>query len=259
MATPVKVFPDETAVGLALATRIADEIEQARADGLRYLLGCPSGRSPHLTYKALAQVVGQRQQNLSGLVLAMMDDYLVKNSDQTYSYVDPTAHYSCHRFAHAEIVEPLNAAAAKPIAEVWFPDPTNPAAYDGKLRAAGGIDLFITASGAGDGHVAFNTPGSEPDSLSRVIPLPESTKHDNLATFPDFSSLDEVPDYGISVGIATIRDLSRSVVMILTGIDKQLAFDRISAATGYDPDWPATIVSECANSSIFADAAAARK
>src|SRR5215469_17575484 len=43
---------------------------------------------------------------------------------------------------------------------IWFPDPKSPSDYDGRIENAGGIDFFILASGASDGHVAFNPQGS---------------------------------------------------------------------------------------------------
>ncbi len=140
----------------------------------------------------------------------------------------------------------------------WMPDPSAPAEYDLRLAAAGGIDLFLLASGAGDGHIAFNPPGSPRDSKSRVVKLAEQTRRDNLATFPDFKSLDEVPTHGITIGIASIAELSKAVAMIVWGEGKRTAYRRISKAGAYDPSWPATIVVECRNAELHADRDAAR-
>ncbi len=63
------------------------------------------------------------------------------------------------RIAIPQILAPLEAAGgASP--QLWYADPADPAAYDRRIAAAGGIDLFLLASGASDGHVAFNPPGS---------------------------------------------------------------------------------------------------
>src|SRR5262249_14275166 len=136
------------------------------------------------------------------------------------------------------------------------PDPGEAAVYDERIRAYGGIDLFILASGASDGHIAFNPPGSPRNSITRVVELGEATRRDNLVTFPDFPGLHAVPTHGISVGISTIADLSKEVMMVLHGPDKAHAYQRLCAATDYDPDWPATIVVACRNPRILADHAA---
>ena len=71
--------------------------------------------------------------------------------------------WSCHAFARAEIAGPLGL----PDESVWFPDPRDPAAYDARIADTGGLDLFLLASGASDGHVAFNPPGSPRASRTR--------------------------------------------------------------------------------------------
>ena len=105
--------------------------------------------------------------------------------------------------------------------------------------------------------MAFNPPGSPRDSASRLIPLAEQTRRDNLATFPAFASLDAVPTFGLSIGIASIARLSRAAAMIVWGAGKREAFRRITAATAYDPAWPATIIVECRDAELHADRQAA--
>jgi glucosamine-6-phosphate deaminase len=260
VATRVHIFRSADALALALASKIADGIASAGAAERPFILGCPSGRSPHPTYQALAVEVARRALPLRHVVLAMMDNYIERRPDGTLGHVDPRAHYSCQRFGHDEILAPLNAGSPAPIPPegVWFADPADPGAFDGRLRAAGGIDLFLLASGASDGHVAFNPPGSLRDSRTRIIELAESTRRDNLGTFPEFGGLAEVPQFGLSVGIATIAE-AKAQAMIVTGRHKRHAFARVSSASAYDPTWPATIIAECPGGAIYADAEAAHE
>jgi glucosamine-6-phosphate deaminase len=125
-----------------------------------------------------------------------------------------------------------------------------------KIADAGGIDFFILACGASDGHVAFNPPGSTRESRTRIIELPDSTRRDNLQTFPEFGSLSAVPTHGISVGIATITD-AKEAAMLLWGKGKAESLARINAANRYDPAWPATVIHECAGGQILSDREAA--
>jgi glucosamine-6-phosphate deaminase len=256
----ITVFPDARAVGETLAGEIADGIAQAHEAGRRYLLGCPGGRSPRATYRALAEQVAARRLSLSRLVIVMMDDYVFPNGEG-YALAPADAHYSVRRFAAHEIVAPLNAAAGTShgITEgnVWFPDPADPAGYDDRLRGAGGLDLFILASGASDGHVAFNPPGTPADTRTRIVALADSTRRDNMGTFPEFANLDEVPANGVTIGVATIAELSARAVLIATGDDKQQAVAHLATADGYDPGWPASVAAICRQGSVYADTAAA--
>ena len=113
------------------------------------------------------------------------------------------------------------------------------------------------ASGGSDGHVAFNPPGTEKSARTRIVRIADETRQDNLGTFPDFKDVSEVPKYGVSVGPTTMIDVSDIVIMELIGAHKNKAFKRISAATGYESDWPSTVVRECKDYYILADKAAA--
>ncbi|GIF22866.1 glucosamine-6-phosphate deaminase [Actinoplanes tereljensis] len=239
------VLPDADAVGETVAATILDRL--AAIDSRPFLLGCPSGRTPTPVYRALARHAA-RGVDLSRLVVVMMDDYVEPDGLRR---VDPSLPYSCLGFAQREIVAPLGQEI-----EIWAPDPAEPERYDEAIEAAGGIDLFLLATGAGDGHIAFNQPGTPRDARTHVTLLGEATRRDNMGTFPSFTSLDMVPTHGVTVGIDTIAALSREVIMMVSGSHKNSAFQRIKAAKAYESDWPATIVVECKNPTLIADRAA---
>jgi glucosamine-6-phosphate deaminase len=257
--TPLRVLPSADAIGEHLAERVLARIEQARLSGGRFVLGCPTGRTPRPVYGAMARRLSQKPQDLSHLVLVMMDEYLV-TAGAGFKYASADEPWSCHHFARVEIAQQVNAGLppAQRFREdsILFPDPRDPTAYDQRIVDAGGIDFFILASGASDGHVAFNPPGSARSSRTRIIQLSEETRRDNLQTFPAFGVLAAVPGHGISVGIDTIASAKESV-MIVWGSGKRLTLTRIRSAERYEPDWPATVIHECAVREIFADTDAA--
>jgi glucosamine-6-phosphate deaminase len=257
---PVRIFPSADAIGKLVAERLLSSIERARVAGARFLLGCPTGRTPRPVYGALARQLAETPQDLSHLVLVMMDEYLVTAGAGGFEYASAAEPWSCHHFARVEITDRVNPglAPAQWLREesVWFPEPRDSAAYDARIADAGGIDFFMLASGASDGHVAFNPPGSARESRTRIIQLSEETRRDNLKTFPEFGTLAAVPSHGISVGIETIAAAKESV-MIVSGSGKRLTLTRMRSAERYEPDWPATVIHECAAGEIFADTDAA--
>jgi glucosamine-6-phosphate deaminase len=226
----VRTFSDARALGVALAGEIVERHEAAEGS---FLLGCPGGRSLRTTYRALADT------RLARLVVLMMDEY---------AGAPPDAHFSCARFAEQEIAAPLGI----PPERVWLPDERDPAAYDRRIEAAGGVDLFLLASGASDGHVAFVPPGSPRDGRTSVVELATSTRQDNLATFPRFSSIDEVPPRGVSVGLGTIG-AARTLRLVLLGSDKRQATARLLALDGFDSSWPASVVHDHPDAQIWVD------
>jgi glucosamine-6-phosphate deaminase len=262
MAARVEIHDDPEALGRSLA---ADVLAALQADGLDrrpVLLGCPGGRSLRPTYRAIGAQAARQELDLSRLVILMMDEYLVTKEGRLTA-CDPAAHYSCRRFGLEQIRDAFNAGLAPasrlPPENVWLPDAAHPEEYDRRIADAGGVALFLLASGASDGHVAFNPPGSPRNSRTRIVPLAESTRMDNLRTFPQFKSLEEVPTHGVSSGIATIADLSRRAILVLTGADKRMAAERVTATRSYDPEWPSTVIHECREARIVLDRAAAGK
>lgn len=233
--TRVRTFADAEQLGASLADEIL--AAYAAADGA-FLLGCPGGRSLRTTYGALAR----RGADLSRLVVVMMDEYVGAPAE---------AHYSCRRFALHELAGPLGLSEE----QVWLPDVREPAAYDERIAAAGGIDLFLLASGASDGHVAFVPPGSARNGRTSVVALAETTRRDNLATFPDFVSLDEVPTHGVSVGLGTIA-AAGALRLVLHGSSKREAAARVLALDTFDPAWPVSIVHDHSDAEIWVDEAA---
>jgi glucosamine-6-phosphate deaminase len=256
---PPKTFPSPDALGDALATRLLEGVKRAADARKQYLLGFPTGRTPRPILAALARQLAKKPQDLTWLTFVMLDEYLVPRGDKL-EWAPPDADWACHYFGQHEIMRPLNASLPREMQlrekSIWFPEPDKPEAYDKRIEDAGGVDFFLLASGASDGHVAFNQPGSPRDSRTRVVPLSDQTRRDNLKTHPSFGSLEKMPKHGVTVGIATIA-AAKSAALVLIGAGKQLTLKNILAAKRYDPKWPATIIHECPNGEIIVDAEAA--
>lgn len=251
-------YPNASILGSALAEIIGEKIEiKLRTDTASlFILGCPGGRSPQATYIALANVLAARKINLNRVVIAMMDNY-VRRINSEWQHVDSNAHYSCERFAREHIQGVFNDGRSwherLPDSNIWFPNPLHPESYDRRLQSAGGVDFFILASGSGDGHVAFNPAGTPLDSKSRIVELAQQTRIDNLGTFPDFSSIADVPTHGVTVGTGTISNCSLEAALILSGSDKTLAYKKILATEEYNKDWPSTVIHTIDNSLVLVD------
>src|SRR5262249_53365637 len=89
----------------------------------------------------------------------------------------------------------------------------------------------------------------------RVVALTEQTRTDNLATFPSFRDLSDVPRHGVTVGIGTIREHSRRVVMGAHGTGKARAVSRVAGARAHETHWPAPVFTHCAQPPLYVDGA----
>lgn len=254
MTVPLRILPTPDALGLALATHVGEALTAAAADRHDLLVGWPAGRTPQVLVDGLCILAGQGL-DLSHLVLVGMDEFVTKN-DGRWQHVDNRLHYSCRGWNARKVVKPLTDAALPGRGlrkdSVWTPPASNPETYERRITDAGGVDIFVVASGSGDGHVALNSPPANPASRTRVVELPESTRRDNLATFPELRSLAEAPTHGVTVGIATIADAAE-VILLLPGSGKQLAARQLLALDAFDPAWPASFVHDHPRATCWTD------
>ena len=79
----------------------------------------------------------------------------------------------------------------------------------------GGIDLQLLGIGT-NGHIGFNEPGSDINSITRKIII---SNHSRLVLSKDFKSIDNVPKNAITMGVKTILK-AKKIILIAWGKTK---------------------------------------
>jgi len=249
----VRRFASAEQLGSAVAVHLSATIAAGSC-----VVGWPAGRTPHVVVDGLVGLAGAGRLDLRHVVLVLMDEFL-ETSAAPWSLVQPEAHFSCRGFVARELArvnDVLPPERRLPAESLWSPDPADPGGYDERIAAAGGIDVFVVASGSSDGHVAFNPPGSDPRGGTGIVGLAETTRRDNLRTFPAFRSVEEVPTHGVSVGLGTIA-AARELAVVVHGKEKHRAAAALLEGGGFRVDWPASIALEHPNATLWVDDAAA--
>src|SRR5260370_16723045 len=85
--------------------------------------------------------------------------------------------------------------------------------YEQAVAEAGGIGLQLLGIGT-NGHIGFNEPARELAARTHRVVLKESTRRSNVALFG--GDLSEVPRDGLSMGMSTILQ-ARRIVLMATG------------------------------------------
>src|SRR5205085_7195680 len=98
--------------------------------------------------------------------------------------------------------------------------------YEQKMAVAGGLDLTFLGLG-GNGHIAFNEPGTPFTARTRVVALSEETRAANKTP----------STHAITMGIGTILE-SRAIVL-LAGANKRAAIERLRGGE-VSEDFPAS-------------------
>ncbi|BAK15086.1 6-phosphogluconolactonase/Glucosamine-6-phosphate isomerase/deaminase [Solibacillus silvestris StLB046] len=108
------------------------------------------------------------------------------------------------------------------------------AEYDALINAAGNIDIQLLGIGV-NGHIGFNEPGTPFDLGTNIVELAQSTREANQVYF---DSIDDVPTHAITMGIKTILN-SKKIVLLISGASKQEAFERLRSGVVTE-DFPAS-------------------
>lgn len=103
-------------------------------------------------------------------------------------------------------------------------------AYDAAIAAAGGLDLAVLGLGR-NGHVAFNEPGDDWTLETHRVRLTESTR---AAQNGLYASPADVPEYGLTMGVATVMKARRLLLMV-SGAGKEEALQALFSGK-LDPD-----------------------
>jgi glucosamine-6-phosphate deaminase len=191
-----------------MASLAADMIERQLLSKPNSVLGLATGSTPVGTYNELIRRHKEKGLDFSQVVTFNLDEYLglPPMHPQSYRYFMDE-----HLFKHVNI-PPGNIHVPYGHADsvldfcAWYED---------QIKRAGGIDLQILGIGS-DGHIAFNEPGSSLGSRTRLKTLTEQTIQDN-ARF--FKSMDEVPLFAITMGVGTILE-ARKIIMLANGEKK---------------------------------------
>jgi len=96
-----------------------------------------------------------------------------------------------------------------PSAVADMPDSREKPAYEMKIKYYGGLDFQLLGIGR-TGHIGFNEPGSHINSGTRSITLDHITRVDAA---PTFLGIDNVPRKAITMGIGTVRNAKRIVLL----------------------------------------------
>ena len=179
-----------------LSSTVADIVEkQLKKQPLSKLI-LPTGSTPLGVYDELVK----RKLDWSHTITYNLDEYIM-NPDHPCSY---------HSYMRKNLFDRTNI----------YPDhchfPYRPTlSFEDKINANRGIDLCILGIGS-NGHIAFNEPGSSFKSRTRVVDLSLQTIQDNSRFF---GSVDDVPKQAITMGLATIME-SKRIVLMVNSVDK---------------------------------------
>ena len=209
----VIIEPNDKAGSVWAANYIVSRIKaKAAITDAPFVLGLPTGGTPIGTYKELIRLYQAGEVSFKNVITFNMDEYVGLPEEHPESYHSFMAkNFFDHVDVPKENINILNGNAEDLQAEC--------AAYEAKIVAAGGIDLFMGGVGE-DGHLAFNEPFSSHVSRTRVKSLTYDTIVVNSRYFD--GDISKVPTTALTVGVGTVLD-AKEVLVLAFGHKKAVA------------------------------------
>lgn len=172
------------------------------------VLGLATGSTPEGTYARLVKYHKEEGLDFSKISTFNLDEYigLPPSHDQSYYYFMHDRLFNHVNINEENVHVPAGMAPDPDAFCEW---------YEAEIERAGGIDLQLLGIG-GDGHIAFNEPGSSLASRTRVKTLTEQTIKDNAELFFGKGQEHLVPKFAITMGVGTILE-ARKLLLIAYG------------------------------------------
>lgn len=201
---PVQIVSDYEAMSDAAAKLVIEAVRTT--PGL--VLALPTGGTPLGLFRRLVAAVDEGRLDLSRTTFFCLDEYVGAAPDDPNSltgwllreFMHPAGIRSDQIHVVPATADDLGAAAVQ---------------YEAALAEAGGLDLAVLGLGP-NGHIAFNEPGAERDSRTRVLALTPESIAQSAAYW---ASGTEVATTAITMGIGTLLEAKR-IVLIVSGAAK---------------------------------------
>ena len=209
-------------------SKIAAEMfkEQLKNDR-ETVFGMATGSTPEGFYKELVAAYRAGEISFAHAKSFNLDEYIG---------ISPTNEASYHYFMDYNLYDHIDMKREN----IFVPEgnTTNlekvTSEYDAMIKQVGNIDIQLLGIGV-NGHIGFNEPGTPFALGTNVVELTESTREANKIYF---DSIEDVPTHAITMGIHTIMQ-SKKVVLLISGPSKQEAYDRLRSGEVTE-DFPAS-------------------
>lgn len=213
-----------------VAHQIAQVIENQAQDEDYVCLGLPTGRTPYLIYEELVRLANEGSFNWQRVKCFALDEYVDSQAEDSF---------------HAYLDKNLYSKVSIPSKNCFNPAECDD--YDGLIASHGGLDLTILGVG-GNGHIAFNEPGTSADSWTHCVWLTDETLEANKSLFKDPNKM---PSRAVTMGVATIF-ASRKIKLVAFGENKKRVLQN-ALKEKITSDLPVSYLQKHSNLEVYTD------
>ena len=236
------IFDNKENAELLIAKEIIQLIQKNNKKNKKTVLGLATGSSPKGVYNNLIEIHKKEKVSFKNVVTFNLDEYYCISKDHKQSYHQ---FMDENLFNHIDIdrnnIHIPDGDLNKKIIDNFCKE------YEKKIKSYGGIDIQILGIGA-NGHIGFNEPGSNLNSITRLVKLDYQTRHDARL---NFNGIKNVPSSAITMGIKTIL-ASKRIILMAWGKSKSNAIKK-AVEVRQNVKVPASLIQSHHNATIVLD------
>ena len=236
------IFDNKENAELLIAKEIIQLIQKNNKKNKKTVLGLATGSSPKGVYKNLIEIHKKEKVSFKKVVTFNLDEYYGISKDHKESY---NQFMDENLFNHTDIdrnnIHIPDGDLNNKVIDNFCKD------YEKKIKSYGGIDIQILGIGA-NGHIGFNEPGSNLNSITRLVKLDYQTRHDARL---NFNGIKNVPSSAITMGIKTILT-SKRIILMAWGKSKSNAIKK-AVEVRQNVKVPASLIQSHNNATIVLD------
>lgn len=207
-------------------------------------LGLATGSTPIRLYELMREDHKKNGTSYKNIKSFNLDEYfgLEQSHPQSYHY------FMCHNLFNELDIDMNNVHVPKGKGDI-----DEECRVYNELLKNNPIDIQLLGIGS-NGHIGFNEPGTDFDSVTHKVDLKQSTIEDNARLFFD-GKIEDVPTQAVSMGIKNIMD-AKKVLLIACGEGKAKAI-KATIEEEKSINVPASALQDHPDCTIIVDEAAA--
>lgn len=220
---------------------VACELYKEMAFNTKCNLGLATGGTMTDLYQQLSQLLNANHLDVNHVTTFNLDEYigLANDHNQSYHYYMNIVLFDNYRHFNKEQIYIPNGVAQDKQQEADH--------YEQLLQQSGPRDIQILGIGE-NGHIGFNEPGTSFNSVTGIVNLSQSTIDANSRYF---DHPDDVPRQAISMGLSSILQAKRIILLAFGAKKKQAVSDMLELNP--TADVPATILQTHPNVEVYLD------
>lgn len=199
-----KIYADADEGALAVAQKVATLIREKETEGDRCVLGLSGGYSPLGVYDELVRMHREEELSFADVVVFNVSEFFPVNPGERHSNTQLLRTYLLDKVD----IKPEN---------FYTPDSTVNRSnvydfcrhYEELIEQNDGLDLVLVSVGL-VGNIAYNEPGSQVSTLTRLMLLDNESRRD-LKRY--YSSVTEVPASAITIGLSTLLNANQVILL----------------------------------------------